>query len=150
MEITQTKVNVIELCEDYRDTGGEVDLLMADDVVRKLGIYPYVQMRDESFLNLRSFAPSQKLSAYEKQKRKCVGRKYKCKGYVINISEMRNDRIIPWRMAARQRRATCKCYVPITTQPRGEARKNGAIVFNGNTPESGSGSRGSNPLSSMR
>ena len=66
-------------------------LMKDDDVTKKSGIYPYILTRDESFLSIRAFTPSQKQEAYEKQNGICI----KC-GKKFPFEEMDGDHIKPW------------------------------------------------------
>ena len=70
----------------------EIKTLMEDDdVTKKSGIYQYVLSKNEKYLNLRAFTPSQKKSAYERQNGVCpICRKH------FEIDEMEADHITPW------------------------------------------------------
>ena len=82
----------------------EVAKLMQDeDVTKKSGIYPYVLMRNERYLNIRAFADKQKREVYEKQKGKCI----KCKK-VFEIGEMEADHIKPWSKGGKTISENCQ------------------------------------------
>ena len=70
-----------------------VELMEDDDVQKKSGIYEYLLSgrERERLLNIRTFTPSQKRAAYERQKGKCP----KC-GKHFAIEEMEGDHIVPW------------------------------------------------------
>lgn len=66
-------------------------LMKDDDVTNKKGIYPFILTREESYLSIRAFTPSQKQEAYENQDGVCK----KC-GKKFTIDEMEGDHITPW------------------------------------------------------
>lgn len=66
-------------------------LMLDDDVTSKKGAYPYVLSRDEKYLNIRAFTPTQKRQAYETQKGICPI----CKKS-FELDEMEGDHITPW------------------------------------------------------
>jgi len=68
-------------------------LMEDDDVQKKSGIYEYLLSgKDrERLLNIRSFTPGQKRSAYERQKGFCP----KCKKHFA-FEGMEGDHIVPW------------------------------------------------------
>jgi len=66
-------------------------LMKDDDVTKKSGIYPYILTRDESYLSIRAFTPTQKQEAFEKQNGICP----KC-GQKFIFDEMEGDHITPW------------------------------------------------------
>ena len=84
----------------------EIQALMLDDEVNnKKGIYLYVLTRDEKYLNLRAFTPSQKRVAYEKQKGNCP----RCEsGKHYKLEEMEADHITPWRLGAKTSPENCQ------------------------------------------
>ena len=67
------------------------ELLGDDDVTRKPGIYEYLLTGKENCLSIRQFARRDALTAYERQKHKCV----KC-GKEFDFEEMQADHIMPW------------------------------------------------------
>lgn len=80
-------------------------LMMDDDVTNKRGIYLYVLTRDEKYLNIRAFTPSQKRAAYERQKGICP----KCepeKHY--ELDEMDADHITPWHLGGKTTVENCQ------------------------------------------
>lgn len=87
------------LYNEYKDKIYDTDklekeiagLMMDDDVTAKKGIYPYVLTRNEKYLNIRAFTPSQKRKKYEEQKGICPV----CKKEFA-IEEMEGDHITPW------------------------------------------------------
>ncbi len=78
-------------------------LMMDDDVTNKRGIYSYVLTRSERALNLRSFTPNQKRSAYDRQKGICPV----C-GKHFEIEEMEADHITPWHAGGKTDPANCQ------------------------------------------
>jgi len=82
----------------------EVDLLMQDDdVTAKAGIYKYVLTRQERWLNIRAFSPSDKRSAYEKQHGVCPG----C-GQHFAFEQMEADHIKPWSKGGKTEPNNCQ------------------------------------------
>lgn len=78
-------------------------LMMDDDVTNKRGIYPYVLMHNEKYLNIRAFTDGQKRAAYEKQKGVCK----KC-GNHFELSEMEADHITPWHLGGKTTPENCQ------------------------------------------
>lgn len=81
-----------------------VAALMADDEVeRKKGIYTYLLTGEEKWLNLRQFRPSEKRSAYERQKGVCpvCGETYPFEG-------MEADHIKPWHSGGKTTPENCQ------------------------------------------
>jgi len=78
-------------------------LMMDDDVTNKKGIYPYVLIRDEKYLNIRPFSPNQKREAYERQEGICP----KC-GKHFEMEEMEGDHIMPWHEGGHTTRTNCQ------------------------------------------
>lgn len=81
-----------------------VAALMADDEVeRKKGIYTYLLTGEEKWLNLRQFRPSEKRSAYERQKGVCpvCGDTYPFEG-------MEADHIKPWHSGGKTTPENCQ------------------------------------------
>ena len=78
-------------------------LLIDDDVTNKKGVYHYVLIRDEKYLNIRAFAESQKRAAYEKQNGICV----KCKNY-FEYGKMQGDHITPWSKGGKTNSENCQ------------------------------------------
>jgi len=86
------------------ELNAEVDLLMQDDdVTNKAGIYRYVLTREERWLNIRAFSPSDKRSAYEKQHGVCRG----C-GQHFAFDEMEADHIKPWSRGGKTEPSNCQ------------------------------------------
>lgn len=86
------------------DINKEVDTLMRDvDVTSKSGIYRYVLTGEERWLNIRAFSPSDKRSAYEKQKGVCP-----ICGQHFAIDEMEADHIIPWSKGGKTEPGNCQ------------------------------------------
>lgn len=82
----------------------EIAALMVDDDVKKVGIYKYVLTREERWLSIRSFSPSEKRSAYERQKGVCpICHK------TFRIEEMEADHIIPWSKGGHTNSDNCQC-----------------------------------------
>lgn len=70
----------------------EAARLMADDeVTKKKGVYEYLLTRNEKYLSIRSFTPSQKRTLYERQKGICP----MCDEH-FEINQMEGDHITPW------------------------------------------------------
>ena len=78
-------------------------LMVDDDVTNKRGIYPYVLMHNEKYLNIRAFTDGQKRAAYEKQKGVCK----KC-GNHFELSEMEADHITPWHLGGKTTPENCQ------------------------------------------
>ena len=99
------------LYNTYRDTTlnpqdieAEIErLIMDDDITKKVGIYPYVLTRDESYLNIRTFTPEIKLKIYKKQAGKCPT----C-GDEFDFDEMEGDHIIPWKDGGKTNEKNCQ------------------------------------------
>ena len=77
--------------------------MLDDDVSKKSGIYQYVLIRYEKFLNIRSFTPNQKREAYERQKGICP----ECKKH-FEIEEMEADHTDPWHEGGKTNAENCK------------------------------------------
>jgi len=71
-----------------------VELMMDEDVTKKVGIYPYLITGNRKYLSLRAFTAKQKREAYEKQRGFCPH----CgdDGEKFSESEMEADHITPW------------------------------------------------------
>lgn len=78
-------------------------LMIDDDVTSKKGIYPYVLLQDEKYLNIRAFSESQKRAAYEKQNGICI----KC-GKHFEFEEMEADHITPWHEGGKTIAENCQ------------------------------------------
>jgi 5-methylcytosine-specific restriction endonuclease McrA len=78
-------------------------LMMDDDVTSKKGIYQYVLIHNEKYLNIRGFTDNQKRESYEKQKGFCN----KC-GKHFEIQEMEADHITPWRLGGKTNTENCQ------------------------------------------
>ncbi len=90
--------------QDSKKLEKEITKLMQDDdVTKKSGIYEYVLTKNEKSLNIRSFTPSQKREAYERQKGVCP----KCKEY-FEIEEMEADHIKPWHEGGKTTAENCQ------------------------------------------
>ena len=74
-----------------------------EDVTNKKGIYPYVLIRQEKYLNIRAFSDNQKREAYERQKGICVV----CKEH-FELSEMEADHITPWHEGGKTTADNCQ------------------------------------------
>ena len=82
----------------------EVATLMTDeDVTSKKGIYPYVLNREQKHLNIRTFTPQMRRSAYERQDGICLvcGEKFPIEG-------MDADHITPWVEGGRTSAENCQ------------------------------------------
>lgn len=71
-------------------------LMMDDDVTKKSGVYEYVLTDDERVLSIRSFTPSQKRAAYERQQGICPFCKEAGVDKKWEFNEMEADHITPW------------------------------------------------------
>jgi hypothetical protein len=78
-------------------------LMIDDDVSSKKGIYPYVLLRDEKYLNIRAFTESQKRAAYEKQNGICP----MCSKN-FEFEEMEADHITPWHLGGKTIAENCQ------------------------------------------
>ena len=79
------------------------ELMQDEDVTKKSGIYEYVLIRNEKYLNIRAFTDKQKREVYEKQKGKCI----KCKKH-FGIEEMEADHIKPWHEGGKTISKNCQ------------------------------------------
>ena len=79
------------------------ELMQDDDVTDKKGIYRYLLIGDERFLNIRAFDKRQKREAYERQKGACV----KC-GETFMLEEMQADHIKPWSKGGKTEAENCQ------------------------------------------
>ena len=79
------------------------NLMKDEDVTAKRGIYKYLLSGDEKHLNLRTFTPQQKSSAYEKQKGICP----LCNQHFA-IEEMEADHIDPWSQGGHTTQDNCQ------------------------------------------
>ena len=79
------------------------ELMQDEDVTKKSGIYEYVLIRNEKFLNIRAFTEKQKREAYERQKGICK----KCKEH-FEIEEMEADHIKPWHEGGKTTAENCR------------------------------------------
>lgn len=99
------------LYNDFRDKKldtnkleAEITALMQDeDVTKKSGIYPFVLIRDERFLNIRAFTDKMKREAYERQQGICA----KCDEH-FEIEEMEADHTKPWHEGGKTNSENCK------------------------------------------
>lgn len=66
-------------------------LVLDDDVQRKVGIYQYILTREERHLNIRAFSDSMKQKVYEQQSGRC-----KICGEEFALFEMEGDHVVPW------------------------------------------------------
>lgn len=80
-------------------------LIDDDDVTKKSGIIQYVLTDrtsfDEKYLSIRTFTPSQKLRAWEKQNHKCPLCQKNGIDVEYTIEEMQGDHIVPWSKGGR-------------------------------------------------
>ena len=82
----------------------EISILMQDeDVTKKSGIYPYIVLRDEKYLNIRAFTDKQKREAYERQEGICTNCNKK-----FEITEMEGDHIKPWSKGGKTTAKNCQ------------------------------------------
>jgi len=82
----------------------KVSELMADeDVTNKKGIYEYLLDGQEKHLSIREFKPSEKHSAYEKQKGVCPICKKK-----FDFKDMHGDHIKPWSLGGKTELSNCQ------------------------------------------
>jgi len=79
------------------------ELMQDEDVTNKKGIYEYILTRKEKYLNIRSFADSQKRESYERQKGMCV----KCSKH-FELTEMEADHITPWHEGGKTTAENCQ------------------------------------------
>lgn len=72
-------------------------LMSDDDVTNKKGIYLYLLIGQEKFLNIRAFTESQKRQAYERQRGICpyCAKEHRAKIH-YEFDEMEGDHITPW------------------------------------------------------
>ena len=79
------------------------ELMQDDDVTKKAGIYPYILIRDEKYLSIRTFTESVKQKVYEQQQGICI----KC-GNRFEITEMEADHITPWIEGGKTNEENCQ------------------------------------------
>jgi hypothetical protein len=80
--------------------------MMDDEITSKKGIYPYILTRQEKYLSLRVFTPSQKREAYERQKGICPGQY--CGGGYFEFDKMEADHITPWHLGGKTITENCQ------------------------------------------
>ena len=89
---------------DAKKLEKEITKLMEDeDVTNKKGIYSYVLLRKEKYLNIRIFKDKEKREAYERQKGICPV----CTEH-FEIEEMAGDHIIPWHKGGKTISENCQ------------------------------------------
>lgn len=89
---------------DSKKLDAEVSRLMMDeDVESKKGIYTYLLDGKEKHLNIRSFSPSMRREAYERQQGVCP----ECKDH-FTIEEMEADHITPWHEGGKTVASNCQ------------------------------------------
>lgn len=82
-------------------------LMIDDDVTNKKGIYPYILIRNDKYLNIRAFTEGQKRAAYERQNGKCAN--INCNGKEhFEIQEMEADHITPWYLGGKTMTENCQ------------------------------------------
>ena len=89
---------------DHKKLEEEITKLMQDeDVTNKKGIYEYVLIRKERFLQIRAFTDNQKREAYERQKGICpvCTEEYQLEG-------MEADHITPWHLGGKTTADNCQ------------------------------------------
>ena len=79
------------------------NLIAADDVENKKGIYPFILTRDEKYLSIRAFSDAMKQKVYERQKGICPI----CKKH-WEIEEMQGDHITPWHEGGKTIEENCQ------------------------------------------
>ena len=84
------------------------ELMMNDDVTKKKGIYPYVLTREQKYLSVRAFSPSQRRSAYEKQNGICSARDCSSRKKRFEFNEMEADHITPWHAGGKTTDDNCQ------------------------------------------
>lgn len=89
-------------------------LMMDDDVTGKKGIYSFMLTRNEKYLNIRTFTPSMKREAYERQNGKCPV----CKKH-FEIAEMEADHITPWIEGGKTNAANCQMLCLLDNRSKG-------------------------------
>lgn len=104
-------VNWGELFNQFKDVNLDADILESEikklmqdeDVTNKKGIYPFVLIRQEKYLSIRSFSDNMKREAYERQNGICpfCNKKY-------DFSEMEADHIKPWHEGGKTVAENCQ------------------------------------------
>lgn len=79
------------------------NLMMDDDVDNKKGIYSYILIREEKYLNIRAFTESQRRAVYERQGGICT----KCEKH-FEFNEMEADHITPWHLGGKTDLENCQ------------------------------------------
>jgi len=94
---------------DSKKLEKEISELMQDeDVTKKSGIYEYVLIRNEKFLNIRAFTDKMKREAYERQKGICPHCKGENKKKKWEIEGMEADHIKPWHEGGKTTAENCQ------------------------------------------
>jgi hypothetical protein len=78
-------------------------LMQDDDVTKKSGIYEYLLMGKEKYLNIRAFTDTMKRGAYERQNGICPV----CNNH-FEIGEMEADHITPWHAGGKTVPENCQ------------------------------------------
>jgi 5-methylcytosine-specific restriction endonuclease McrA len=83
---------------------------MADeDVTNKKGIYQFIFTKNEKFLNIRTFTPTQKREAYERQGGVCPYCEQEKKDKTVyELNEMEADHITPWHRGGKTKPENCQ------------------------------------------
>lgn len=91
------------------DLEASIAKLMADDdVTRKSGVFEYVLGGDARCLSIRTFTPSMKRSAYERQKGICPICLAAGRPAHFELDEMEADHITPWSQGGRTTAENCQ------------------------------------------
>lgn len=85
-------------------------LMLDDEVTKKSGIYPYVLLGNDRFLNLRVFSPKMRRESYERQNGKCASGDscFSPVDTIFELSEMQADHITPWSLGGKTSPENCQ------------------------------------------
>lgn len=83
-------------------------MMLDEEIQKKTGIYEYLLSKDKKHLNIRTFTPSMKRIAYQKQGGKCASASCPSKDKVFEINEMEGDHIIPWCSGGKTTQQNCQ------------------------------------------
>lgn len=95
------------------------ELMLDDEVTKKVGIYYYVLNRNERYLSLRAFTEKVKREAYTKQKGICANKRCPDAGRVFKLDEMEADHIDPWHSGGKSILANCQMLCKACNRRKG-------------------------------
>ncbi len=84
------------------------ELMLDEEVTKKVGIYYYVLTGNERYLSLRAFPEKVKREAYTKQKGICANKACPEAGKTFKLDEMEADHIDPWHGGGKSILTNCQ------------------------------------------